>query len=248
MRTLLAFLLLGSPVLAAEPDTAAFAKLLREMLVKKIPAPALESRQNWGQQKLVTVGMDVKRRGPLEWERTPIKALRNDGQWSHMVVTLPDPKTNLAVEIQKLEAAAGGKSEFRLVVRTDHVNLTIEQQNWKNGVRLFSNETRATCRAAIRLDGDITNRTEFKPGSTLPQIVMKLNVTNAELFYDKLTVEHTLGVGGDAAKIIGDATQKLVKTFKPNLEKDLLEKANAAILKAMDEKELRVGLEGLIKK
>ncbi len=38
-----------------------------------------------------------------------------------------------------------------------------------------------------------------------------------------------------------------MKKFKPDLERDLLAKANAAIVKAADTKEVRVSLGGLLK-
>jgi hypothetical protein len=62
--------------------------------------------------------------------------------------------------------------------------------------------------------------------------------------YDHFVTEHIAGLGGDAAKLLGDALQKILR---PALEKKLLPKASAAIVKAADTKELRVSLGSLVK-
>jgi len=62
-----------------------------------------------------------------------------------------------------------------------------------------------------------------------------------------LEVDHILGIGGDGARILGDALIEFVKDIKPELERDLLEKGTRAIVKAGDTKEIRISLEKLIK-
>jgi hypothetical protein len=54
--------------------------------------------------------------------------------------------------------------------------------------------------------------------------------------------EHVAGVGGELAEWIGDAGHNLMKHIKPSIEHHLLEKANAAIVKAADTKEVRISL------
>src|SRR5205085_2469644 len=124
---------------------------------------------------------------------------------------------------------------------------SFEQQLWKGGVRLYSGETRGRCRATVRLACEATTRLDRKPGAILPDAVVRVRVTGARLFYDDLVVEHALGVGGDAAKAIGEAAHRLLTRFKPSLERDLLAKADAAIVRAGDTKEVRVEFERLLK-
>jgi hypothetical protein len=161
---------------------------------------------------------------------------------------LKEPAKTLSFELSKLTSPETGKLTFSAALRASEVSLKVEQQQWNRGVRTFSNETRATCKAAVHMDCELTQRLETKPGATLPEMVLKLKVTKAELFYDDLMIEHTLGLGGDAAKLIGDATHKLLTRIKPSVERDLIAKANAAIVKATSEKEVRVSLESMFKK
>jgi hypothetical protein len=66
------------------------------------------------------------------------------------------------------------------------------------------------------------------------------------VFYTGLVCEHTLGVGGDAARLIGEAVHDLLTAVKPSVERDILAKANAAVVKAADTKEVRVAFDRLL--
>ena len=127
------------------------------------------------------------------------------------------------------------------------VDLKFEQQLWQNGLRLYSGETRGRCHAALLLKCEIVSRTEKKAGSLLPDVIVRGRATEAQLFYQDLVIEHTAGIGGDGAKVLGDAAVHTVKQVKPDLERDLLAKANAAIVKAADTKEVRVSFDALVK-
>jgi hypothetical protein len=61
-------------------------------------------------------------------------------------------------------------------------------------------------------------------------------------------VEHIAGVGGEAAKLLGDAARSSMKHWHPSFERRLIEKANEAVVKAGDTKEVRLGLTGLLGK
>jgi hypothetical protein len=52
-------------------------------------------------------------------------------------------------------------------------------------------------------------------------------------------------VGGETAKLLGDAAVDALRTFKPSLERNLVARANAAIVRAADTKEVRVNLANL---
>jgi hypothetical protein len=213
--------------------------------MKNMPNPVIQTHHNWGQQAEVVVGWDVRRSGPLRWDSIPRKALRNDGHWRRLTVVVPDPQRTLALGIKDVKSPEDGTLTFEAHIGAD-VDLKFEQQVWRRGVRVYSGETRGRCRAAVRLVSEATNRLDHKQGSLLPDAVIRVQVTEAELFYDNLVIEHTLGVGGDAAKIFGETAHRLLTRFKPSLERDLLAKANAAIIKAADTKEVRIEFEKLL--
>lgn len=228
------------------PDTRVLTAVLRDQLLKHMPAPLVETKHDWGKQAIVTVGWDFHRSGPLRWDAIPRTALRNDGHWHKLTVVVKDPPKTLSFQLKDLKSPEDGKLTFEAHAAAD-VDLTFEQQLWKAGARLYSGETRGRCRAAVVLKCEATSRIEFAPGSLLPSAVVRVRVTDAQLFYDNLVVEHTLGVGGDAAKVIGETAHKLLNKLKPSLERDLLAKANAAIVKAGDTKDVRIEFDKLFK-
>jgi hypothetical protein len=61
-------------------------------------------------------------------------------------------------------------------------------------------------------------------------------------------VIHLPGLGGDAAKVLGEAVLGTIKQVHPSMERRLLEKANAAIVKAGDTKEVRISFKALLNK
>lgn len=241
----LALGLVAAPARAADaPDTQALTVVLRELLLQHLPTPLVETK-HWDRQKETVVGWHVHRDGPLRWSADPKTAPRNDGHWHKLTVTVRDPKNTLALGLTDVRSPEDGRLTFTANVGAD-VDLRVEQQVWKAGVRLYSGETRGRCQAALALKCEATTRLDrSKPGALLPDAVVRFRVTDAQLFYENLVVEHTLGVGGDAARLLGDAAHKILTRVKPSLERDLLAKANVAVVKAADTKDVRVGLDKL---
>ena len=93
----------------------------------------------------------------------------------------------------------------------------------------------------------MVSKSEFKKGSFLPEVSFKLRVTDADLFYENLVVDHTAGLDGDAARFVGDVLIDVAKAVKPDVEKELREKAEAAIMKAVGIREFRLALDQLLK-
>jgi hypothetical protein len=231
---------------AAKTDPAeaeALAKQLRKLLEKKIPDPLTKSGSNWGHQTAVTVTRRY-REGLRVWLE-PVQELRNDGVWRRIEVRIPDP-SKVKLDVTELLHAAGGKVLATVAASSERVDVRFEQQVWRNGVRLYSGETRAHCRAGLTVRAEVTPRAEFrKDKGLLPDVTLTVRVTSADLSYDDLVVDHTAGIGGDAARVVGDLILKTAKAVKPDLEADLLGKAEAAIVKAAGTREFKVALDKL---
>jgi hypothetical protein len=233
-RRLLAFtvfLFAIIPARADEPTPAEkqLSAVLRGLLLSHVPDPLVEAEPGWGKQ----VPALVK---PHE--------LRNQGVWRKVKVTAMDPAKTLIVEVRNIRETAPAAKAFDLLVAFD-AEVDFTQQLWERGIRLYSGSTKARMKVWCALKCEVSTRTEKK--GLLPDVVFRLHVASADLKYSKLDVVHTAGVGGDGAKYLGDALHSTLNTLRPNLEKDLLAKADAAILKAGDHKEVRVGLGKLFK-
>lgn len=233
---------------AARPDpdqVKALEKTIRDLLLKNLPDPVVQSAAGWGKQKERVVGVTFLKDG-AKLSSEPVRGMRNHGVWRRISVRAVNPQQTLAVGIADTAFPEPGRATFTAMIGVDCA-IKFEQQLWRRGVRLYSGETRGHCHAAVALKCEVTSRTEPKPGSLLPDLVFRVKVTDAQLFYENLVIDHTAGVGGDAAKVLGDALLDLVKQAKPDLERDLLKKANAAIVKAADTKDVRVSFGGLLK-
>ena len=132
------------------------------------------------------------------------------------------------------------------VFLTFQMGVYYDQQNWESGVRLWSGSVRA--RTQLKLDMDCENTLRIvDTKNVLPDFIFRLRVTGAQVHYDDLVVEHINGIGGDGAKVIGKAAHGSMKQWRPSIERDLLAKASAAIVKAADTREIRLGFGGLLK-
>src|SRR5207302_6261467 len=121
-----------------------------------------------------------------------------------------------------------------------------DHQNWDRGLRLYSGSVEARMRVTAALRCEATTKLEAN-GTLLPDAVFRLRVTDAHVGYDHFEVEHIAGVGGDLAELIGAAAKAGVEQWRPSLERRMLEKADAAIVKAGDTKEVRLSVLKLLK-
>jgi hypothetical protein len=214
---------------------------LRGLLLKNLPSPLYEAAPNWGHQS------DAKRlefRGKLRNLRLEMMPQpRNDGVWRKIKVEAIHPADTLVFDLRHLVKADDGRLAFQLFVALD-VHFDIRQQRWMSGIKLLDTEIRGRTRVRITVDCEAKSRLDT--ANFLPDLVIQLKVVRANLEYENLKFEHIAGLGGEAAEIIGELGQTLIKQWKPSIERDLLAKANAAILKAGEQKEVRVSLAKLL--
>ena len=208
-------------------QTEALAKQLRGFVMEFLPDPLFEDAKKWGQQR-----------------RGPGGRMKNDGRWLKYRIVGRDLAQTLQLRVTD-HVKEGGLTKFKVLIDFD-AGVLLERQTWKAGLRLYSGSTRARFHIHLALGCELSSRAEKGKG-WFPEMVFRLKVTSSEFRHSSVVVEHTAGLGGDAAKLLGEAVLEVVKAVKPNLERDLAAKVNAAILKAGDTKEVRVSFEDLLK-
>jgi hypothetical protein len=228
---------------ADAPSADELASVMRTLLTSALPAPLVAKEFNWGHQVEIMNGITWDGDGILKKPHKQ-KKLKNDGVWRKIRVEAFNPEKNLTLAVKNVQQPEKGKVTFDMIV-TLQTRITFEQQVWARGTRLYSGETRARCRPIVVLTCESTSRA-VKTGSLLPEVVFRMRVLDAKLSYDEFRVDHTAGVGGDLAKLTGDALHDTIKLWMPSLERDLKEKAQAAIVKAGDTKEVKLGLGRLL--
>jgi hypothetical protein len=224
---------------------AALAADLRGLLIEALPTPLYEDASHWGQQKLVAGRTRWRGKG-LHVRPEVEQVLKNDGRWWKVRVTASRPASTLALDVRDVQKPEPGRMLFTAFLATD-ADLEFERQTWKQGVRFYSGSARARLRVKLTLRCEAVTRIE-STGKLLPEAVFRLRVLQAELGYDRLVVEHIAGVGGGAAKMLGETVHTTLQGLRPSLERNLLAKADAAVVKAGDTKEVRVSLLSLLGK
>lgn len=229
------------PLKTDPAEAEALSKFLREQIGKKIPDPLTTAGQNWGQQVVVA---RRQRLGFRNWTE-PTEEVVNHGLWRRITVRIPDP-SKVAIAVTELTHPTPDTAHVTVAVTAERVDIRFEQQLWRLGNRLYGGETRAHCKAGLQLKAEVASRPEPKPGSFFPDVVLTIRATDAKIFYGDVVVDHTAGLDGEPARVVGDLVLKTVKAVAPDLEGDLLAKANAAVLKAAGTREVKVALDKLL--
>lgn len=219
------------------PD--ALAGSLRGYLAHNLPKTLYEASPGWGETSRVARG--VKWRG-IRPQLT--YGEKNDGTWRKIRATADNLPDTLVLDIRNLKERETGRLTFDVFLAFD-LKLHYEQQNWESGVRLYSGSARARVRVKVLLGCEMIARLE-DGGSVLPDAVFRLRVARARVDYDNLAVEHIAGLGGEAAQLIGDTIKGSLDKWHPSLERELMTKASAAIVKSADTKEVRLSVAKLL--
>ena len=235
----LAVVFLVSPAFAADPEAPAspaspsaqeLAGAIRGLLLNHLPDPLTTGEPGWGKQVPALVD-------PTQ--------MRNHGAWRKYRVKAIEPAKTLLVEVRNVKQPDASRTTFDLLMGFDS-EFDFEQQIWRRGLRVYSGSTKARAKVWAALNCETTLKVETTK-SWLPDLVIRLRVTRAELRYSGLDVMHIAGIGGDGAKLLGEALKETIKQVMPSLEKELLEKDGAALVKAGDTKEVRLSLGKLLK-
>jgi hypothetical protein len=223
-------------------STDAIAGNFRAALVKAMPSPLFEDAKTWGRTKDVTT---IHWRGQgLAVRPEKVVKPKKDGDWRKTRLTADNLTDTLVFDLRNLQSPEVGRVTFTIFLSFD-ASVRSDHQKWNEGAKIWDSTLKARMRVKLALDCELTARLDDK-GELLPDAVIRLHATKADLKYDNLVVEHAAGLGGAAAKLMGDAAHRLVNEFKPNLERDLLAKADAEIVKAADTKEIHVKLGDLL--
>ena len=218
---------------------------LRGILVRSLPDPLYEASPGWGHTKYVARGVEWKGQG-LHVHPEVQRSFKNDGTWQKVRFTADRPADTLVLDLRNPQFPEPGRLTFDIFLCFDaHVDYT--RQEWDAGRKLYDGSLRARLRVKANLSCEVTTRLE-PGGGLLPDAVFRMRLTKADVSYDNFVAEHVAGVGGELAKVIGDALRGGLKQWRPSLERELLQRADAALLKAGETREVRVNLASIFTK
>src|SRR5262249_20742493 len=146
-------------------------------------------------------------------------ALKNHGDWRKIQVHAPNIADNLVFDIRNVQQPESGKLAFDIIMSLD-TEIQYEQQTWANALRLYSGSATFDAGVKLNLKCELTTRLEKSDG-VVPDLIVGIRITEAHLAYDNLKTEHIAGVGGEAARVLGDAVKGGLDKWKPDMERDL---------------------------
>jgi hypothetical protein len=227
-----------------EREAHALAGTFRALLVEHAPRVLYEASPGWGHTARVArgvkwTGKHVPLRPELQYSD------KNDGTWRRVRITADNLADTLVFDIRNVCNPQPGRMTFDTFISFDAV-VDYETQDWHAGTRVYAGSVRARLRVKLLLGCEVVTKLE-DTGALLPDATFWLRVTRADLRYDNFNAEHVAGVGGEAAKVLGDAVQGSLREWRPSLERDLLARADAAIVRAGDTKEVRLSLTNLFR-
>jgi hypothetical protein len=226
------------PKAATPKELKEMSQRFRDMVIKFAPSPLYEGSPKWGHQELT--------RDRNSSRRDPKYVLQNHGVWRKIKVTADDLPQTLVFEVRRMESAEPRLVSIDLFLAFD-TRTQVHQQSWSKGRKLIDGEIRARMRVKVAVTCDVqleTKATKY----VIPEIIFRLKVRKADVDYENLVTEHIFGIGGDGAKLIGDVVVNVVKEFMPSLEKRLLDQLELSLVKALDNKEVKISVGKLFNK
>lgn len=221
---------------------ASFQRALQSAAFTALPTPLYEGSDHWGDTKKSINGMKWTASKPeLQY------ADKNQGTWRKYKVTLDQPHNDhLRLSLNNMHQAGNNTLSFLIKIEAD-VEFDVQQQNWQSGVKLFDGTVRG--RATAKVSISCESKLSVEPGaSILPVLKYRLRVVEAKAGYENLVFTHVPGLGGSAAKALGNWTVDAIQQLKPSLERKLVEKLTQKIVKAADTKEIQLSLNGVERK
>jgi hypothetical protein len=231
------------PNLLGNKTLDALAGTFRGLLLRNLPNPLYETSSNWGHKKETPNG--IKWTGkmlPLHPHVT--HSLKNDGVWRKLRVNATNANDTLVFDLRNLQQPEPSRKTFDAILAFD-AEVNFDEEKWRAGLRTLAYSVRARLRVRLRLCCEVSSRSETAPDALVPDVIFRLRVTKADLGYDNLVVEHIAGIGGEAAKVLGDTIHGALRDWHPEMERHLLDRANAAIVQAGDTREVRISLGNL---
>jgi hypothetical protein len=205
---------------------SALAGALRNELVDKLPSPLAETSPGWGHTKRIG-GRDKKQ-----------------GKWRKVRLVALNPRDTLVIDVRDIKPAADGSVAFSVFLLCD-ARVEYTEHVYEAGIRVLATSARARMRLHLQVDCEAVAGLDSST-AWLPDLVLSIRATKVAVTYDNLVVEHAAGVGGDAARLLGEGLKAALHELRPKLEASWLAKADAAIVKAAHAREVRVNLAKLI--
>lgn len=225
--------------LGSEHRAAMLTQLLRPVVLAALPQPLFVYEKSWGATRRTPNGLTWRGRG-LRVRPEIQYALKNHGHWQRTVLLAEGLPASLVFQVRNLESPAPDRRTFEVILGLP-LRVSQEEQRWEHGIQLYATEVRCRLRAVVVLH--CQTRLKMEPGPRqLPDVAVVFEVNSIHLAYEQLSFDHLAGLGGEAAEQLGKLLVSAIRQLKPSLERDLVQRLEAGLLRAAQKKEWKVSL------
>lgn len=202
---------------------------LSSMIRRNLPEDYVDDRK-WDRQKEVWDGLDVHREGLRIKTKRKTKMV-NAGTWTRYKIALVDPEENLEIDFHRLTPLGDGRIAFGVTVECP-LDVFGRLSRWVRDVQVIS--LSANVDAACRLALEGTVRLRMNLVKLIPDISVEPHVDVAHVELTHYRVRRISQVGGDFAKLLGDALKQRVDEKLEDYNDKLVDKINQQIDKHHD--------------
>ena len=207
---------------------------LLKALVAEAIGDGYEDTKNWGRTREVIGGVDIEPRpGRFAPRISKHKIEVRDGFWRRYRVDLLDPERDLDVRIDNLQAVAPGVTDFTIHIAL-RARITAQVEHWIRGVKGFNAEVISDAGIVVDAACRITIRSEFVPGSFLPDVVLEPEVREIKARLTDLDTHQIGRLRGDLVEEIGNGSRRVIDELLQRREDQLVAKANRKIAENRD--------------
>ena len=221
--------------IAASDEPSALAGLVTLIVRENIPE-SYEDKRHWGKQDKALDGLHVeldglKIRTKRKWKQV------NHGTWRMARIELLDPPTATEVQVSNIRDAGNGNAAIDLAVVT-RAKVFGRQMKWHKGIRVYSLSADAT--AKVRLTATLELGMKMDVTRFPPDIMLKPQVTAADLELLDFHLEHIGDIGGDVAEELGHSVKRILEDKIADKKARMITRINERI--GENEDRLRISL------
>lgn len=230
------------PELRALESSAAWSEIMTAIARAALP-DRHEDRSDWGKTKSIFAGMEVESRGDRILPRISKREVDvRHGVWRKHRIELIHPAQTFQIKIRNVRPAGPGVTDFAVVVVL-HARVVANLEHWVRGVKGFNMELVCNVRVSLHAACSLACRSEYRPGSVVPDLVLDPHVKEIKLRLNDLHVEKLGELRGDLAEELGNGSRRFVEDLLQTREDDLIGRARREIEKHRGD--LRVSAENL---
>lgn len=219
--------------------SAEFQALVAGLVRANLP-DKFEDLRDWGQTKVLTTGLRVRREG-LKLETKRKRKEVNDGTWKMYRLRVVDKDEQFQLWVENIRETESGRLAFDLttIARLEAFG---RWSVWERGVQLVSLSAEADARVRLRASCQLALRLD--PSRLPPDVVLKPTVDRAELELLDFRLRRVSDLHGPLVRQLGRALEDVVEDKLTASRDRLPEKFNRQIDKQQDK--LRFSLHDLL--